>query len=44
MMAQSQPDWLQRATFLKEMLKDGYLQNVDSSVCQMTLLNIISTH
>ena len=44
MMAQSQQDWLQRATFLKEMLKDGYLQNLDSSVCQMTLLNIISTH
>ena len=26
------------------MLKDGNLQNIDSSVCQMTLLNIISTH
>jgi hypothetical protein len=43
MMAQTQPDWLQRATFVKEMMQNGLLKTVDSSVCQMTLLNIVSS-
>jgi hypothetical protein len=43
MMAQTQADWLQRATFVKEMMENGLLKSVDSSVCQMTLLNIVSS-
>ena len=31
MMAQSEPDLLQRATFLKEMLKDFFLQKVSKN-------------
>uniref|UniRef100_A0A8W8MPC3 Uncharacterized protein n=1 Tax=Magallana gigas TaxID=29159 RepID=A0A8W8MPC3_MAGGI len=43
MMTQDKPDWLQRATFLREIMKDGHFDNVNSSVYQMAMLNIVST-
>lgn len=43
MMAQGKPDWLQRATFLREIMKDGHFDNVNSSVYQMAMLNIVSS-
>ena len=38
---QPEPDWLRRATFVKNMIRDGLLKSVDSSVCQKTLLDIV---
>lgn len=43
MMTQDKPDWLQRATFLREIMKDGHFDNVNSSVYQMAMLNIVSS-
>ena len=40
---QPEPDWLRRATFVKDMIRDGLLKSVDSSVCQKTLLDIVSS-
>jgi hypothetical protein len=41
MMTQTQPDLLHISTFVKEMMKDGLLRSLDSSVCYITLLNIV---
>lgn len=43
MMAQGKPDWLQRATFLRGIMKDRHFDNVNSSVYQMAMLNIVSS-
>lgn len=42
MMNQTQPDWLQRAVFVKGLMNDGSLRYIDQSRCQMALLNIVS--
>lgn len=42
MMNQTQPDWLQRAVFVKGLMNDGSLRDIDRSRCQMALLNIVS--
>ncbi|XP_062614358.1 uncharacterized protein LOC134276091 [Saccostrea cucullata] len=45
MMNQSvtQPDWLQRANYITVLMQRGTLQSVDSSVCQLALLNLVSS-
>lgn len=42
MMNQKQPDWLRRAVFVKGLINDGSLRDIDQSRCQMALLNIVS--
>lgn len=41
MMAQGKLDYLQQVTFLREIMKYGRFKNVDSSVYQVTMLNIV---